>query len=155
VDARHAVFIMTSNIGTEETGKSLGFVSDPNQQPDYEGFLDRFFRPEFLNRVDEVITFRPLNRDIMSSILDLQLEDLHQRLARQHLKLILSDEARSLVLRKGYDPINGARPLRRAIERLVTRPLSAKIVEDAFQAGDDIVAKPDGDDRLKFEPQRG
>jgi ATP-dependent Clp protease ATP-binding subunit ClpA len=155
VDARHAVFIMTSNIGTEETGKSLGFVSDPNQQPDYEGFLDRFFRPEFLNRVDEVITFRPLNRDIMSSILDLQLEDLHQRLARQHLKLILSDDARSLVLRKGYDPINGARPLRRAIERLVTRPLSARIVEDAFQAGDNIVAKPDGDDRLTFEPQRG
>jgi ATP-dependent Clp protease ATP-binding subunit ClpA len=155
VDARHAVFIMTSNIGTEETGKSLGFISDPNQQPDYEGFLDRFFRPEFLNRVDEVITFRPLNRDIMSSILDLQLEELHQRLARQHLKLVLSDEARSLVLRKGYDPINGARPLRRAIERLVTRPLSAKIVEDAFQAGDNIVAKPDGDDRLTFEPQRG
>ncbi len=155
VDARHAVFIMTSNIGTEETGKSLGFAASAEQQlPDYEGYLNRFFRPEFLNRVDETITFRSLNRETMSKILDLQLEELHTRLGRQSLQLELSDAARDLILKKGYDPINGARPLRRAIERLLTRPLSNKIVEDVFQPKDIIMVEVADDDRLKFEPKR-
>ncbi|MBI5668309.1 MAG: ATP-dependent Clp protease ATP-binding subunit [Chloroflexi bacterium] len=151
VDARHSVFIMTSNIGTEETGKALGFTPrDEQALPDYSAHLNRFFRPEFLNRVDEVITFRALNRDAMSKILDLQLQEVHDRLAGQKLKLELSDSARDLILTKGYDPVNGARPLRRAIERLLTRPLSARIVEDAFQPGDTIIAHADND-RLRFE----
>ncbi len=150
VDARHAVFIMTSNIGTEETGKSLGFNAS-EVEPDYKSYLSRFFRPEFLNRVDEIITFRSLNKDVMSRILDLQLEELHDRLKRQKLSLILADDARELVLRKGHDPVNGARPLRRAIERLLTRPLSTKIVEDAFQPGDTVTARADEDgERLRF-----
>jgi ATP-dependent Clp protease ATP-binding subunit ClpA len=152
VDARHSVFIMTSNIGTEETGKHLGFGSQEDQQPDFAAYLSRFFRPEFLNRVDEVITFRSLNPDTMSKILDLHLGELHQRLARQNLTLVLGDDARELILRKGHDPVNGARPLRRAIERLLTRPISTKIVEDAFQPGDTIAAHADEDsERLKFE----
>ncbi len=152
VDARHSVFIMTSNIGTEDTGKALGFTPrDEQALPDYSAHLSRFFRPEFLNRVDEVITFRALNRDAMSKILDLQLEELHERLAGQKLKLELADSARDLILQKGYDPVNGARPLRRAIERLLTRQLSARIVEDTFQPGDTIVAQATDDERLRFE----
>lgn len=152
VDARHSVFIMTSNIGTEDTGKvSLGFAGGTLREPDYEAHLKRFFRPEFLNRLDEIITFRALDQETMSQILDLQLGELHQRLTEQHLKLVLSDEARALVLEKGYDPINGARPLRRAIERLLTRPLSAKIVEDIFSPGDTITAFVDEGERLRFE----
>jgi ATP-dependent Clp protease ATP-binding subunit ClpC len=152
VDARHAVFIMTSNIGTEEGGKSLGFVAkDSLGAPDYSQYLSRFFRPEFLNRVDEIITFRPLNQDTLSKILDLQLTELHQRLAEQNLKLALSDEARALILRKGTDAANGARPLRRAIERLLTRPLSARIVEDAFVPGDTVIAQVDENEKLRFE----
>jgi ATP-dependent Clp protease ATP-binding subunit ClpA len=153
VDARHSVFIMTSNIGTEEGGKSLGFVTGPERQPDYSGYLSRFFRPEFLNRIDEVITFRSLTDEALSGILDLQLRELHQRLAEQGLKLILSDEARVLILRKGHDPINGARPLRRAVERLLIRPLSAKIVEDAFTPGQTITALVTDDERLHFEAE--
>ncbi|NWG16429.1 MAG: ATP-dependent Clp protease ATP-binding subunit [Chloroflexi bacterium] len=153
VDARHAVFIMTSNIGTEETGKSLGFTQR-DELPDYTAHLSRFFRPEFLNRVDEIITFRSLNRESMSRILDLQLGELHQRLNEQKLKLELAASARDLILNKGYDPVNGARPLRRAIERLLTRPLSARIVEDAFQPGDTIVAHATEDERLRFEAAR-
>ena len=152
VDARHSVFIMTSNIGTEETGKQLGFGSREDQQADYAAYLNRFFRPEFLNRVDEVITFRSLNPDTMSKILDLQLSELYQRLARQNLSMELAKDARELVLRKGYDPIHGARPLRRAIERLLTRPLSTKIVEDTFQPGDTVTVHADEDgERLRFD----
>ena len=152
VDARHSVFIMTSNIGTEETSvKSLGFTGGgPEALPDYTAYLKRFFRPEFINRIDEVITFRPLHNESLSGILDLKLGDLHERLAQQKLKLELADDARAIILEKGYDPASGARPLARAIERLLTRPISAKIVEDAFQPGDTVLATADGD-RLKFE----
>lgn len=151
VDARHAVFIMTSNIGTEEASKSLGFIAGPDRMPDYSAYLNRFFRPEFLNRVDEVITFRPLNDDTLSAILDLQLRELHTRLAAQGLELVLGDSARALILRKGHDPVNGARPLRRAVERLLIRPLSAKIVEDAFPPGSTITAQADENERLRFD----
>jgi ATP-dependent Clp protease ATP-binding subunit ClpC len=150
VDARQAVFIMTSNIGTEEAGKILGFGSFQDTQPDYEGYLKRFFRPEFLNRIDEVMTFRPLNEDTLSQILDLQLSDLYDRLRGQKLTLELTADSRKLILEKGHDVVSGARPLRRAIERLVTRPLSARIVEDRFHPGDTIIARIDGE-RLRFE----
>lgn len=152
VDARHAVFIMTSNIGTEESGKSLGFMSGPDRQPDYSGYLNRFFRPEFLNRIDEVVTFRPLTSEALSKILDLQMSDVRARLHVQRLSLTLTDAARALILQKGYDPVLGARPLRRALERLLTRPLSARIVEDAFPPGATIIADAE-DDHLQFHTQ--
>ncbi|MBC7869243.1 MAG: ATP-dependent Clp protease ATP-binding subunit [Chitinophagaceae bacterium] len=151
VDARHSVFIMTSNIGTEESGKSLGFGSSFADKTDYSGYLNRFFRPEFINRLDEVITFKALNKDTLNRILDLQLQEVHQRLRDQRLSLQLADEARELILRIGYDPISGARPLRRAIERLITRPISAKILEDAFPKGSIIVARAGDNDKLIFE----
>lgn len=141
VDARHSVFIMTSNVGTQEKSKSLGFGgTDDDAEPDFSPFLKQFFRVEFLNRIDEVITFRSLTRDTLSEILDVQMEDIYKRLQEQRLKLELSDEARNILLKAGYDPVNGARPLRRAIERLLTRPLSNKIVQDAFQPNVTVVA---------------
>lgn len=141
VDARHAVFIMTSNIGTKESSKALGFGgSDDDAEPDFAPFLKQFFRIEFLNRIDEVVTFRSLNRQTLSQILDLQMEEIHMRLRDQRLVLELDDSARQILLDEGYDPTNGARPLRRAIERLVMRPLSMKIVEESFQPGETIIA---------------
>jgi ATP-dependent Clp protease ATP-binding subunit ClpC len=151
VDAKNSVFIMTSNIGTEEARKLLGFAANADTLVDYSAYLKRFFRPEFMNRIDEVITFRPLTPETLGQILDLQLGELHQRLAGQKLKLELAQDARELILQKGFDPVNGARPLRRAIERLLTRPLSSRIVEERFQPGETIVARADGDDHLKFE----
>ncbi len=129
VDARHAVFIMTSNIGTREGGKSLGFGASETVEYDYTPHLKQFFRPEFLNRLDEVVTFRPLNEEAMRRILERQLSDLRNRLAQQQITLQLSDSARALILQQGYDPINGARPLRRALERLLIRPLSTWLLE--------------------------
>ncbi|MBE2268566.1 MAG: ATP-dependent Clp protease ATP-binding subunit, partial [Anaerolinea sp.] len=151
VDARNAVFIMTSNIGTEDTGKGIGFT-DEMRMPDYNAHLHRYFRPEFLNRVDEVVVFRPLSETTLSRILDRQLDELLNRLHEQNLSITLTDAARDLILKKGHDPINGARPLRRAIERLLTRPLSTKILEDAFLPGDTIIVDV-GEDRLRFESQ--
>jgi hypothetical protein len=102
-----------------------------------------------LNRIDAIVTFKSLSKATLSDILDLQLEALHERLAEQGLALVLNDEARELILDAGYDPVNGARPLRRAVERLLTRPLSNKIVGDAFPDGCTIVAEREGD-RIGF-----
>jgi len=152
VDARHAVFIMTSNIGTEEGARtSFGFGTSL-RDPDYDGHLARFFRPEFMNRIDEVVIFRALSHLALEKILDLQLSELVGRLVSQRLKLELLPEARTLILRRGYDPVNGARPLRRAIERLLTRPLSARIVEDMFPSGSTIRVGVEGE-VLRFEAQ--
>lgn len=152
VDARNAVFILTSNIGTGRNTRRISLLQqdDDDAEPDYTPFLKEFFRPELLNRLDEVVTFHPLNAEALNRILDLQLKELFDRLKRQKLSLILKDEARALIIEKGTDAANGARPLRRAIERLVTRPLSTRIVEDAFKPGDTILARVEGEG-LRFE----
>ncbi|MEO1164644.1 MAG: ATP-dependent Clp protease ATP-binding subunit [Chloroflexota bacterium] len=152
VDARHAVFIMTSNIGTQESSKSLGFgVTEDDAEPDFTPYLKQYFRIEFLNRIDEVVTFNQLGKDVLKVIMDLQLEDIRTRLRTQRLVLELSDEARNVLLKEGYDPVNGARPMRRAIERLITRPLSMKLVEDVFQSGDTIQVVVDEHGDLAFQ----
>jgi ATP-dependent Clp protease ATP-binding subunit ClpC len=145
VDARHAVWIMTSNIGTGDVGKGLGFGSTPDELPDYDFHLKKHFRPEFLNRLDEVIVFNPLTPEALNGILDLQLHDVRERLAEQHLTLTLDESARELLLAEGYDPANGARPLKRAIERLLTRPLSTALLEETFGPGDAILVTRVGD----------
>jgi ATP-dependent Clp protease ATP-binding subunit ClpC len=157
VDARHAIFIMTSNIGTAEGGKSLGFTAESgvSAAARYTSRLREFFRPEFLSRIDDFIVFNPLTPPVLSQILDLQLTDLHRRLREQHLTLRLTDPARALILERGFDPLHGARPLRRTIERMLTRPLSARIVEDTFQMGDAIIVDvdPAHPDSLVFTPE--
>jgi ATP-dependent Clp protease ATP-binding subunit ClpA len=142
VDARYAVFIMTSNIGTQEGGKRLGFYNSLTNKRDYTLYLSQFFRPEFLNRVDEVITFNALTRETVEKILHLQLRDLYERLAEQGLTLTLTPEARELILELGYDPALGARPLRRTIDRLITRPISNLLIANQFNNGDTILAHP-------------
>jgi len=154
VDARHSVFIMTSNIGTRESSKSMGFGGrDDDAEPDFSPYLKQFFRVEFLNRIDEVVTFRSLQRHDLEGILELQLRDLRKRLNEQRLHLELSDSARDALLTAGHDPINGARPLKRAIERMLTRPLSNRIVEESFEPGVTIVAVADEKGGIEFRTQ--
>lgn len=150
VDARHAIWIMTSNIGTGEIGKGFGFVGGDDILPDYSFHIKKFFRPEFLNRVDEIVVFRPLNHQAMDEILNIQLGEVKNRLSDQHLRLELSESARSFLLKEGYDPANGARPLHRAIERYVTRPLSSELIMGSFQAGD-VIRVVASDDGIVFE----
>ena len=150
VDARHALFIMTSNIGAGASARGMGFGGDVDDRlPDYEEHLKEYFRPEFLNRLDEIVIFRPLDASALNGILDLQLQDLHKRLAGQRLRLTLDESARTAILDEGYDPALGARPLRRAIERLLTRPLSARLLEDSFAPGQTIYVRT-GSEGLVF-----
>ena len=146
IDARHACWIMTSNIGTAEVGRGLGFAAEPERLPDYDYHLRKHFRPEFLNRLDDIVIFRPLSKETLEAILDLQLQEVHARLQAQHLTLQLEPSARALLLRKGYDPANGARPLRRAIQHLLTRPLSAALLEERFGAGEVVRVVAEGDE---------
>jgi ATP-dependent Clp protease ATP-binding subunit ClpC len=150
VDTRHSIFIMTSNIGTQEGGKSLGFDASPTERQDYSRYLKQFFRPEFINRLDEVITFNTLSEETVSRILDLQLAELHDRLQEQNIDIELSDDARQLILEAGYDPINGARPLRRTVERMLTRPLSNEIVQEHFEGGGKVRVEVDDQQQITF-----
>ncbi|MEW6578624.1 MAG: ATP-dependent Clp protease ATP-binding subunit [Chloroflexota bacterium] len=154
MDGRHAVWIMTSNIGTGDVGKGLGFTAQPDQLPDYDFHLKKHFRPEFLNRLDEVVVFRPLSPQTLDAILDLQIQEVTARLTDQRLKLALDQGARALLLREGYVPAYGARPLRRAIQRLLTRPLSNAILEERFQPGDTVRITAQGD-ALVLKKARG
>jgi ATP-dependent Clp protease ATP-binding subunit ClpC len=151
VDARHAVWIMTSNIGTAEGARGgYGFKADSvsisTHQAAYQAALKKFFRPEFLNRIDEVIIFNPLTEAVLMRILDLQMAEVRARLSKQQLSLEITAEARAALLSQGYDPVNGARPLRRAIERMLLRPLSNALLESPWPPNTTIyvTAKPDG-----------
>lgn len=139
IDGRHAIWIMTSNIGTSDVGKGLGFVSGPERLPDYSFYLKKYFRPEFLNRIDEIVTFNALSREALDDILDLNMQETVDRLKEQQLTLELTAMARDLLLTEGYDPANGARPLRRVIERMLTRPLSSALLANEYAAGETIV----------------
>src|SRR5512135_1494605 len=102
------------------------------------GVLRDHFRPEFLNRVDEVIVFRALTEDQIKSIVDIQLRRLERRLADRRVTLVVTDEARKLLAQRGWDPVYGARPLKRAIQRLVQDPLAMMLLEGKFSEGDTV-----------------
>ncbi|MCD6520429.1 MAG: AAA family ATPase, partial [Anaerolineae bacterium] len=148
VDFRNTVIIMTSNVGTQfvsRKGGPLGFqiesATDEEKQftKEVTDALKRTFRPEFLNRVDEIIVFRRLSREDMKKIVDIQVRDIEERLQEQGLHLELTDAAKGWLADKGYDPAYGARPLRRAIQRYLESPLSQKLLEGAFAAGETIL----------------
>src|SRR6186713_1893471 len=119
VDFRNTVIVMTSNIRSAEA-------------------LREFFRPEFLNRVDEIVEFHPLSREQLGTIVELQLTRLRQRLAERGISLELTDEAKELLAEEGWDPAYGARPLKRAIQRLVENPLALELLEGRFAEGDAV-----------------
>ncbi|MBM2843637.1 MAG: ATP-dependent Clp protease ATP-binding subunit ClpC, partial [Anaerolineales bacterium] len=146
VDFRNTVLVMTSNLGTEYVTRSgtLGFRrrdaeaprADREAEEKIEKALKETFRPEFLNRIDEVIIFSPLSLEEMESIVDLQMNEVRQRLAEHDLSVELSEAARKWLARTGYDPAFGARPLRRAIQKFIESPLSIKLLQGEFAAGD-------------------
>ncbi|MDD5590555.1 MAG: ATP-dependent Clp protease ATP-binding subunit [Dehalococcoidales bacterium] len=152
VDFRNSIIVMTSNIGAEliRKGSTIGFAvsSDEakNRQQDYErmkdkllGELKKTFRPEFLNRIDGVIVFHPLNKEHIRKIVDLMLEVITERLAEKSIKLEVTDAAKDFLGEKGYDEVFGARPLRRVIQDMVEDKLSEGLLSGKFQAGDTAV----------------
>ncbi|PKQ19585.1 MAG: NDP-hexose 4-ketoreductase [Actinobacteria bacterium HGW-Actinobacteria-6] len=147
VDFKNAIVIMTSNIGARDIvkGKSIGFTMQEDGAMSYDtlkervtGELKRVFRPEFLNRVDEVIVFHDLNHEEIQSIVDLMVARLRDQLLGQGLGISITQEARELLARAGFDSTLGARPLRRAIQRLVEDPLSEQLLGGDWQPGDVI-----------------
>jgi len=138
VDFRNTVLIMTSNLGSQ----MIQELSERKPWSDVReaamGVLRDHFRPEFLNRVDEVITFRPLTREQLASIVDLQVERLRKRLAERKIGLALTDAARALLAERGWDPVYGARPLKRTIQKLVQDQLAMRLLEGEFAEGDTV-----------------
>ena len=112
--------------------------------------LRNHFRPEFLNRVDDIIVFRQLSREDLVHIVDLQLERLQGMLAQRHLALEVTPEAKALLAAEGYDPVYGARPLKRVIQRLLQNPIALELLEGNFHDGDIIRVEREAD-RLRFE----
>jgi ATP-dependent Clp protease ATP-binding subunit ClpC len=147
VDFRNTVLIMTSNVGTRfaSHGATLGFRTNP--EDDQEAFFDadvdkalkKTFRPEFLNRIDEVIVFHALSKAQVREIVDLQMEDIYERLQERGVVVELDDEARDWLAEKGYDPQFGARPLRRTLQKEIESPLAKRLLTGEFETGDRIL----------------
>ncbi|MBX7160881.1 MAG: ATP-dependent Clp protease ATP-binding subunit [Acidimicrobiia bacterium] len=156
VDFKNTLIIMTSNLGTQDLRKTaLGF-SQSEEALNYERMrerlteeLKRHFRPEFLNRLDEIIVFHELTKEEITQIIDLMTKRVQAQLEGQGLQIELTDAAKALLGEKGYDPTLGARPMRRAIQRLVEDPLSERILWKEFQAGQLIVVDAE-DEEIVF-----
>jgi ATP-dependent Clp protease ATP-binding subunit ClpB len=150
VDFKNTVVIMTSNIGSHfmaEVGAS-GELSEGVRRQVTEA-LRQHFRPEFLNRIDEIIVFHPLSRAHMKEIIDIQLRGLMKRLADRKIKVELTDTAKEFLVQEGYDPTYGARPLKRTIQKRVLDPLAVRVLEGDFTEGDRVVVDA-GDGGLTF-----
>jgi len=155
VNFKNTVVIMTSNIGSEwidqlsraESGMDLAKnIERKNKMSEQvREALRAQFKPEFLNRVDEIVIFDNLTREDLSKIIDIQLEKVRERLAVRNLTLKLTDTAREKIAQEGYDPAYGARPLKRAIQHLILNPLALEILSGRFKDGDTIKADADGD----------
>ncbi|GAB6934844.1 ATP-dependent protease ATP-binding subunit ClpC [Calditerricola yamamurae] len=165
VDFRNTVIIMTSNVGADliRKGSSLGFtVPADADQREFEGMkekvmneLKRTFRPEFLNRIDEVIVFHPLKEEHIVRIVSLMAEQLRKRLLEQGIDFVLTDKAKQKIAKEGFDPQYGARPLRRAIQRYIEDRLSEELLQGNIQRGDKVEIDVDDQDAFvvrKVEP---
>ncbi|WP_282281211.1 ATP-dependent chaperone ClpB [Pseudomonas sp. PS02302] len=144
VDFRNAVIVMTSNLGSAQIQELVG---DPDaQRAAVMDAVAGHFRPEFINRIDEVVVFEPLGREQIAGIAEIQLHHLRQRLAERDLQLELTPEALDKLVAVGYDPVYGARPLKRAIQRWIENPLAQRILSGAFAPNSQIQGRLEGDE---------
>ena len=143
IDFRNTVLIMTSNLGSQSIQEMSGQDFEKVRNAVMAVLRDHF-RPEFLNRIDEVIVFKPLTEDQLTAIVDIQLKRLENRLAERRVQLVVTDAARKLLAQRGWDPVYGARPLKRAIQRLVQDPLAMMLLEGKFSEGDTVTVDAKG-----------
>jgi ATP-dependent Clp protease ATP-binding subunit ClpC len=149
VDFRNTVVIMTSNIGADaiKSQGGVGFqktdddVTHDRMREELMKEVERHFRPEFLNRVDEIVTFRQLTRDDLTHIIDIETLGLEKRLQEKHVQLILSPEAKAYIIDEGYDPQYGARPLKRAIQRILEDPMAEEVLRGNFPDGTKVLVQ--------------
>jgi ATP-dependent Clp protease ATP-binding subunit ClpB len=152
VDFKNTVLIMTSNLGSREIQSAEG-----NEKQAKEAVLmvlRDHFKPEFLNRIDDTVVFKQLTRDQISQIIDVQLEKLRKNLEERGITITLDDSARELLVEEGYDPVYGARPLKRAIQSLIQNPLAVSLLKGEIGAGQTVrVSAENGE--MKFAPIEG
>ena len=153
VDFRNSVVIMTSNLGSQVIQELSGEANYAKMKEAVMQVVTQHFRPEFINRVDEIVVFHSLGREQIRSIVDIQLGRLRQRLAERDITLRLDDDARDKIGEAGFDTVYGARPLKRAIQSQIENPLAQKILRGDFAAGDRVIAKLRRD-ALVFEKER-
>jgi len=150
VDFRNTVIVMTSNLGSQMIQEMAGEENYDAMKLAVMDVVGQHFRPEFINRVDDVVVFHPLGREHIRKIVDIQLGYLHDRLAERDMRIHLSDAARDKLADAGFDPVYGARPLKRAIQQQVENPLAQEILQGKFKPGDVIEVGVE-EDRLDFQ----
>jgi ATP-dependent Clp protease ATP-binding subunit ClpB len=153
IDFKNTVVIMTSNLGSQyiserSTGEG-GTITEGARREVMEA-LRAHFRPEFLNRIDEIIFFHALTREHLKRIIDIQIAGLVRRLEERKIHVELTEPAKELLVKEGYDPTYGARPLKRTIQRRVLDPLAMRVLEGGFSEGDTVAVGADGGE-LRFE----
>ncbi len=154
VDFRNTVLVMTSNVGSAAISEYA--TTDPARaRREADEALRATFRPEFLNRVDEIVIFNPLGKEQLEKIVELQLAQVEKMLADRNVTLELTPAARKLVLAEGYDPAYGARPLRRTLQRLVQDPLATQILSGTILPGDHVIVDADASGKMKFTRKPG
>ena len=153
VDFKNTVIIMTSNLGSHKIQEMAG-DSYEEIKAAVMNSVNQHFRPEFVNRIDEIVVFHPLGQEQMAGIADIQLSRLRKRLQERDMDIVLSDEAMTKLIAVGYDPVYGARPLKRAIQQEIENPLSVKLLSGEFVAGDTIKVDVDAEGNFTFDKLR-
>ncbi|HQO04664.1 MAG TPA: ATP-dependent Clp protease ATP-binding subunit [Fervidobacterium sp.] len=163
VDFRNTIVIMTSNIGGSEivsSKKNLGFVENETYEQDFSEMKDKVidevkkvFRPEFINRVDEIIVFHKLTKQHIEQIIEILLRDIRARLSEREINLVLSPEAKEFLVNVGYDSVYGARPLKRAIQRYIEDPLAEELLRGDIESESEVLVVPEGE-KLTFISQK-
>lgn len=164
VDFRNTIVIMTSNIGGSEivsSRKSLGFVENETYEQEFSEMKDKVieevkkvFRPEFINRVDEIIVFHKLTKQHIEQIIEILLRDIRARLSEREINLVLSPEAKEFLVNVGYDSIYGARPLKRAIQRYIEDPLAEELLRGEIDSESDVLVVPEGENLISLFRRR-
>jgi len=149
VDFRNTLIIMTSNLGSQII-KELSQDYE-TMEKEVRKILEDHFRPEFLNRIDEVIIFKPLSKETILKIVDLQIDLLRQRLADKKIELVIKNKARELLAERGFDPVYGARPLKRVIQKEIQNPLAMKILAGEFKEGETVLIEASQDGEIVFK----
>jgi ATP-dependent Clp protease ATP-binding subunit ClpA len=154
VDFRNTVVIMTSNVGSDliQEASRRGDQDDERLKDRLMDVLRHTFKPEFLNRIDETVVFHALGKSELERIVEIQLKDLRKRLAERKLQLEVTPEAKAMLAERGYDPVFGARPLKRQIQRMIENPLAVEVLAGRFTEGDTVVVEPDGE-TLRFRKE--
>ncbi len=152
VDFRNTVIIMTSNLGSQAF-RSLSITELAGFEKSKQAVLkevERHFKPEFINRIDEIIVFKPLTEEQIHQIVDIMMSYLEKRLQEQGLSIVLDDQVKDFLAKNGYDPDYGARPLRRLIQRKIESPLASELIRCTFQPGQTIQVKMGPDQQIQF-----